>query len=368
MIESHSSSSSYRCTKSATLSHGVIAGRGFALGDWLSVAGREIEFSFPLPAGSDLFFVFGVRGVGNHYRLNIQQKDGRFVLTRFRDGIPVYMQHAYHQWAEQDILRIQWDATSIRIFLNDVCFINVLNDGILDGRWGFAGTGKPIPLPKVRVDSNPAGSYQWIVLGDGYSNNRWKNRDFYSWPELAFGDKNDYLNACVAAGNTRRVLEIVEGIGGNFSGSRVIVAAGADDVIEGEPLQEIIGRLQQIITRIRELGASEVHLTTIVPQLKHDEQTLALNREIQQALSGACDSILDFHQLLGEDLAAWYANGDFPGAIYQRKIAVYVLEYFYGHGRLALLMDPSSRPQLRGLTARGIARLCKWLEGALGRF
>ena len=368
MTVSSSSSSSYRFTKSATLSNGVLVGGGFALGDWLSVDGREIEFSFPLPVETALYFVFGMRGVGNHYRLHIQRKDRRFVLTRFRDGIPVYLQHAYLKWAEQDILRICWNDTSIRIFLNEVCFINVLNDGIHDGSWGFAGTQQPIQLPKVTLASNPAGNYQWIILGDGYSNNRWSNRDFFSWPELAFGDKTDYLNACVAAGNTRRVLEIVNKIGRNFSGSRVIVASGADDVIEGEPLEEIIERLQQIIKRVREMGASEVHLTTIVPQIKHYEQTLALNREISRALSGTCDSILDFHHLLGENLAAWSANGDFPGAIYQRKIAVHVLEHFFGHGRLAPLVDPSPRPQLRGLRGRVIALLSRWLDRTLGRF
>lgn len=358
----------FQCIKGAKLIDGILSGPGFALADYQYLNQQDIEYTISTTNPDPLTFLFGLQGIGNHFRVDICPQKRRIVLSRIRDGISVYLQHAYLDLEIEPSLSIRWNRSSIRLYSGAACFMNVLAEDLAEGRWGFVGTQQPIQLPDVMVHIRPESSYEWIILGDGYSNNRWSNRDFFSWPELAFGDKTDYLNACVAAGNTRRVLEIVNKIGRNFSGSRVIVASGADDVIEGEPLEEIIERLQQIIKRVREMGASEVHLTTIVPQIKHYEQTLALNREISRALSGTCDSILDFHHLLGENLAAWSANGDFPGAIYQRKIAVHVLEHFFGHGRLAPLVDPSPRPQLRGLRGRVIALLSRWLDRSLGRF
>jgi hypothetical protein len=361
-------SSSYTCIKKAELSHGVLRGSGYALADPLSVKDGGIEFSFSLSNNLDISFVFGVRGIGNHYRLNASKQYNRFILTRFKDGIPVYLQHAIIKWSCQDKIRILWNSTSIRVYINENCFINVLSDGIIDGRWGFAGAMQSCQLPEVFLHLLSDDQYEWIVLGDGYSNNRWKERHFHSWPELAFGDKFRYLNACVAAGNTRRVQEIIEMIGTSFAGCKVIVAAGADDVMEGEPLQEVIGRLRSIISRISNHGATEVHLSTLVPKPGYHETVNALNIQIHTSLRTGCDSILDFHHVLSLNTENLLVHGDFPGTQAQRLMANCVLDHFHITGGLSPLADLAPRRCLNGTSARAAARLSSWLNNAIGHF
>jgi hypothetical protein len=244
----------------------------------------------------------------------------------------------------------------------------VLADDLMEGRWGFAGRRQPLRLPEVTVEVHPAPHYAWIVLGDGYSNNRWSNRNFYSWPELAFGDKLTYLNACVAAGNSRRVLEIARQIGADFADSKVILAVGADDFMEGEPLADAIGRIRQIAALIRNHGAAEIHVCSILPKPKHQGGLAAWNAAIAEVAHLNFDSCIDFHQLIVSSADELLVHGDYPGAEAQRIMATAVLSHFRLPERLAPLACPAPKPLLNGLPARIATRIGGAIDQSLGRF
>jgi hypothetical protein len=358
----------YRAIKGVRLSEGSLQGNGYILQERLSALENEIEFSFFPNLEGPLFFVFGFRGVGNHYRLEFDPNCGRVFLQRFRDGMPVYLQHAAFPFNDRAPIRIRWSRVSIRIHLGELCILNVLAGEIKEGRWGFAGNGRDIPIPAVTVSHLPPSTFEWIILGDGYSNNRWKNREFYSWPELAFGDKSNYLNACVAAGNTRRVLEIVRQINSTFKGSRVILAVGADDFMEGEPFPEILERLREIVALIRSYGALEVHLCSLAPKPKFTVDLSALNTLFAEFSTQDCDSWIDFNSLWSDHSTGLLVHGDYPGPDAQRAMATEVLRHFQMEPRLAALDWMVRAPRLGGLTQRLAARINGELDHLLGRF
>lgn len=223
-------------------------------------------------------------------------------------------------------------------------------------------------LPVVTVKVNPAPCYEWIVLGDGYSNNRWKNRDFYSWPELAFGDKLPYLNACVAAGNTRRVLDIAHRIGAEFADSKVMLAVGADDFMEGEIIGDSISHITEIATLARSKGATGLHVCSILPKPKHHGELAAWNAAIAELVPLHFDSCIDFHKIIASSADELLVHGDYPGAEAQRAIATAVLRHFQLPDHLALLECPCLKPMLNGLPARIAIRLCGAIDQYLGRF
>lgn len=358
----------YQCIKSAKLTDGILSGAGFALADYHSLDGHEIVYDIPTADLDSFIFLFGLRGVGNHYRIEWDASRNRIVLIRIRDGIYTYLQHAYLDLTKEPSLFIRWSQSSIRLFSGALCFINVLAEDLVDGRWGFAGRSQPMRLPEVTIKVNPAPLYQWIILGDGYSNNRWKNRDFYSWPELAFGDKRPYLNACVAAGNTRRVLEIAHQIGAEFTGSKVILAVGADDFMEGETLADAISRITEIATLAQSQGAAELHICSILPKPKHHSGLAAWNAAIAELSHPYFDSCIDFHKIIASASSELLVHGDYPGAEAQRAMAAAVLSHVNLPGHLAPLECPCHKPLLNGLPARIAIRLGGAIDQSLGRF
>lgn len=358
----------FRFLKGGVLSDGVLGPRGYVLGEFIESAGEALSFSLKDTGKFDFTFVFGFRGIGSHFRLDFSPAAHRFVLSQIRDGISIYLQHAILDTSIPEVLNVQADKISIRIFYGKQCFINIIHEGSIDGRWGFSGVGYKVPAPVIEVKKIKRKNFDWLILGDGYSNNRWKNRDFYSWPELAFGNKLSYLNACVAAGNTRRIQEIIEIIGPGFAGCKVIVAAGADDVMEGEELQEVFGRLRGIVSRVRNYGAAEVHITTLVPKPGYQDMVVALNHEIHTNIRMRCDSILDFNRIFSSNTKELLMYGDFPGTQAQQLMANYVIDRFHIAGGLSPLADLTPRKCLHGISARAAARLSSWLNNALGHF
>jgi hypothetical protein len=358
----------YRCIKSAVLDSGRLSGSGYALGASEVLGTDEIRFIFPVNLPEKLSFVFGFRGAGNHYRCDFDALNHRLALSRIRDGIPVYLQHASVDLESMGQVEIRWCLSSIRLFCGDRCFLNLLAQEITDGHWGFATGGKSVSLPELTIQRGPAPDYRWIVLGDGYSNNRWKNRHFFSWPELAFGNKADYLNACVAAGNTLRVLEIVEQVGDRFRNSAVIVAAGADDFIEGVPGPETLDRLTAIVTRVRQLGAQTVHLCAIPPRARGGGPVAELNASVKKLSETMGASFIDFHSMLSAAKDDLIINGDYPGSAAQRIIATGVLQVLGLKQELSPLVEHASRPLFRGFAGRVALNLAAFLDRGLGRF
>lgn len=358
----------YECVKSARLSNGMLSGQGYALAPFEELAGGVLDFAMPLHGTETLSFVFGFQGVGHHYRCDIIPRRSLVILHLLKDGIPVYLQHASMKLAEGMDFHILWSKHSLRLCSGNMCFINILGEGIDSGRWGFVVNGNPISLPDVTTTRKPSFQPQWVILGDGYSNNRWPNRHFFSWPELAFGNKGDYLNACVAAGNTRRVLEVIEQIPDIFNGAKVILAAGADDFIEGVPTDESLCRIRQILSRFRELEAGRIHVCSIPPRAHRDEEVIKRNAELASIAKQEADGFIDLHGMLLTKKEELLVNGDYPGAKAQLAIAREISLYFNLEGELAPLVNADRSPQIRGFASRVARGLLNRLETGLDRF
>jgi hypothetical protein len=357
----------YECLKKAHLSAGLLSGHGYALAPFEELAGGGLEFGFPIRGMDEIAFVIGFRGVGHHYRCDIIPKRNLVLLHLIKDGIPVYLQHASINLGKETAFRIRWTADALLLFGGDICFINILGEGIDSGRWGFAVNGGQVRLPDVAQTRKPRFQPRWVVLGDGYSNNRWPNRHFFSWPELTFGQRGDYLNACVAAGNTRRVLEVIEQISPIFAGCEVILAAGADDFIEGTSSDESIRRIRQILARLNALGTHRIHVCAIPPRARRDDEVTARNALLAPLALSEADGFIDFHGILSAGKAQLLVNGDYPGAQAQIMLAQGVLSNLGLSGELVQLESANRNPRLRGFAARAARRLLTRLEAGLDR-
>lgn len=321
--------------KGAILNGGNLGADGYVLYSQADATLNSIHFSLNNPNESSYSFVFGFRGVGNHFRLDYSSDLRRYVLTRILDGILVYLQHAYVGHGQGNEVEIAWNNHSIRLYSRGICFVNILTDGLAIGDWGFKSIGKASVIPFVRVESRDVENYQWVVIGDGYHNNRWKNRDFYSWPELAFGDKCNYLNACVAAGNTLRVIDVVEQISSFISGVSLIIAVGSDDLIEGHSVASIIGRLAAINSRVRELGAKHVYFSTLPAKPMLGDACARINEWIVDNFSKGPDKLLDFNAAISKLPDQGLIRNDHPNPVAHQIIAELTLNQLGLHGHTA---------------------------------
>lgn len=357
----------YECIKNVSIDGRLLYGAGYALARYTHAESGEFEHKFTFSPMERTSFVFGFHGVGHHYRGDLHPAENLIVLHLIRDGVPIYLQHASIDLSTPFELRICWTEISIRIFKHDSCFINILGEEINGGRWGFAVDGGKFHLPEVTTNRNLYPDFKWIVFGDGYSNNRWKNRHFFSWPELAFGHRAPYLNACVAAGNTRRVLEIIDKVEKHISASTVLVAAGADDFIENTPIPETLDRLTQIVAKCKANGAASVLICAIPPRGENDAEVAQLNGLLRKLAEADADGFIDFHAMLSAEKHRLLVGGDFPGAAAQEIIAHGVIKHLGLAGGLAPLSAAQRQTFCTGKPARCMRRLATWLARCLGR-
>lgn len=357
----------YECLKQTSIANNRLRGYGYALAPYEKLGADRLEFRWRLHSQSLTSFVFGFQGVGHHYRFEAAPSRSLLTLFWIRDGMAVYLQHASVALAKGMEIQVSWATYGLAVAINNVCLINVITEDLDEGKWGFASTSSSVEIPTVSLVRRPATGYQWVIIGDGYSNNRWKNRHFFSWPELAFGNRGHYLNACVAAGNTRRVLQITERISAAFENSDVLIAAGADDFIENESTAGFLVRIRSIVEKARESGAIAVHLCSIPPRGNRDDEVIRRNEALAELARTLKASFIDFHSLLSPVKNAVLINGDYPGAEAQRILAQAVLDHLDVPGDLAPLSESKQDPAFRGLQGRLAACAVNWLERGLSR-
>jgi hypothetical protein len=338
-----------KCIKGSTLQNNIMGPIGYIIIDNANASYEDVMFSIKPAANSAFSFVFGFRGVGNHFCLDYRPEDQRFILARYLDGMRVYLHHAYFDFPANDSIDLVWNDHSIRLYGGKTCFLNILSDGLADGDYGFHGIGRPSIIPELHVSTRSSRPYEWIILGDGYSNNRWKNRDFFSWPEIAFGDKINYLNACVAAGNTLRVIDIIERLKHRIPSTRVILAVGSDDIIESNALDLVKERLKEIAERLRVLGAAKVYLTTLPAKPKLGDKCRLLNEWILNEFNNDTNETLDFQGVLAEMPGHGLVKQDYPSANAHLKIAQLILDRFFPGS--ALVDFKSKAPHIENNTA-----------------
>jgi len=320
-MENQSFQQPLKCIKGASLHAGIAGAGGFLLGPEDSVESCGASYALNLAHPTAFSFLFGFRGIGCHYRCDIQPRHGIIALYQMKDGIPLYLHHVSIVLPQEAEIRIIWHARSIRVTLQSYTLLNVIADGPPSGHWGFAAMGGPFPVPALTHSHVAAEKYEWVCLGDGFSNARWRNRHFLSWPEILWGDGDSCMNACVAAGNSSRVLEVVRDLDAVFENAQVIVATGSDDLIEGESFQDYSTRLDQIISALKQAGVAGIHLCALPPRNSDLENTRTWSGKIKEAAGGHAIPVLDFHDWILPELATCMVRGEYPGAAAQQLIA-----------------------------------------------
>lgn len=188
-------------------------------------------------------FVFGYSGVGRHYRVTFDLRSNHVFLYLVRDGINVYLHHV--KFSQLEFVEVEWTSVAIRIFVDGECLIGVFENELKRGGWGFYAEKGGVALPEVHVSSIHV-AYDWVCFGDGFSNARWKNRCFLSWPELLTKGSQDFLNLCIAAGNSNRVLDVVRRCPSSIS-NQFIFAVGNDDLIEKHGVDDYLRNLKNAV-------------------------------------------------------------------------------------------------------------------------
>jgi hypothetical protein len=290
------------------------------------VDGNGVSYTIGISRLAGFSFLFGFRGIGWHYRCDIQPRAGIIALYQVRDGLPLYLHHVCINLNEGSVISVIWHSRSIRVQLGGFTLFNVIVDGPPAGHWGFAAMDEPFSLPEFSHALEQPENYGWICLGDGFSNARWRNRHFLSWPEIVWGDGNTCLNACVAAGNSVRVLGAMRDLGSLPMGADVIVATGSDDLIEEENFADYTTRLGLIVAGLRQAGAAGIHLCTLPPRISALNCTRKWSDGIIEYACGENIPVLDFHSWILPEIAACMVRGEYPGAAAQQLIAVKTAE------------------------------------------
>ena len=314
-------SSAFRTIKNGSYHNGISGPSGYLLAGTHSVARDSVSYTFPILPDERFSFVFGFNGVGRHYTCHINPPDGVIAIYEVRDGIRIYLHHVRVAIPSGSHVCIVWDSVSIRLRLNNFTLLQVLAQGPDSGHWGFAPLGRRFRVPDVSVQVRVPWDFQWICLGDGFSNARWKTRDFLSWPELVFGEADICLNACVGACNTKRAIEVVHQIRSTIENANIILSVGADDLIEGESIDDFASRLQSILSSLRAANASRVLLATLHPRASALAETWRWSEKIREVAERYQVGILDFHQWLAPDIQKYMVSGEYPGRAAQELIA-----------------------------------------------
>lgn len=311
--------------KDIAVSNNIVTGDGFLLSDSLPMSTQQTAiFRLKLEDASSFGFIFGWVGIGSHYRLHVDPIHRILSLYQVRDGIPLYLHHICCELHPSMTLEVQSEVSCISIKINGFCVMNLLATPPQQARWGFTPLRGPFKPPHVEVIFMAPAAYKWICLGDGFSNNRWRNRHFISWPELTFGRTNGYLNACVAAANTHRVQSIAKTFGATLGGSKIIVATGTDDLLEGESCADFEERLRKLMDMLKLQGANQVFLATLPPRASDRVNCLYWSERIRHVAADTGSTIMDFHDWLAPHVECAMIRGEYPGAAGQAILATQV--------------------------------------------
>ena len=357
----------YTTIKNTNLQDGKLQGDGFALAPRISLNSECAVFEIKNTANADYSFVFAFEGVGHHCRMEVLPSQDLILLYFIRDGISIYLQHASLSIPSEQTITLHWEADSIRVNLGFTNILNILGEGLSSGHWGFATRDTPYIIPEVLVKFTPLTQFQWICLGDGYSNNRWKNRHLFSWPELAFGNSGTHLNACVAAGNTRRTLEVLESIRHRVAGTSVLIAAGADDLIEGESLEDFLSRLSTLVDNTRYAGAKSIYLCAIPPSTHNNEEIIKRNNAVHELTQKNGTTFIDFHKTLSPAMPGILVGGGYPGPEAQRMIAALVVKQLGIQTTVSPIVHIERKPKVHGLLSRALSCAQRTIDSILGR-
>lgn len=358
---------SLKAIKGASVKDGLAGGRGFLLGPDGDGPAGPVRHELTLNDDKPFSFLFGFLGLGYHYRLDIRLADSVLALYHIKDGIPLFLHHFSTPINRHTKIRIDTFHSLVRIGLNGFQVMHAQIDSSLDPRIGFAPLSPAgFQLPEYVRTPVCLPILAWLCLGDGFSNARWRNRHFLSWPELVFGKREDWFNGCVAAGNSRRIIQLAWDFAPLCRNSSVLIATGSDDLIEGEPYQNFENRLITTVQALRSKGVKSIHVATLPPRASAMEETREWSQRIARFTDQHQLKLLDFHSWLKPHMHLM-VRGEYPGAGAQKLLAAKVAE--------SLSLDlPDSAPehvnpaQPTGLRSRLLNKLQHQLDTRLADF
>lgn len=317
---------SLRPIKGATVKDGLAGGRGYLLGPDGEGPAGPVRHLLTLADGHPFSFLFGLLGLGYHYRLDIRPSDSVLALYHVRDGIPVFLHHFSTPLSPGTRISIDTFHSQARIGLNGFQVMHAQIDSTLDARIGFAPLSPAgFRLPDCARTPLCLPMLAWLCLGDGFSNARWRNRHFLSWPELVFGQREDWFNGCVAAGNSRRIIQLAWDFAPLCRNSSVLLATGSDDLIEGESYDDFENRLFTTVQALRSTGVQSIHVATLPPRVSAMEETEDWSKRIAIFADRHQLKLLDFHSWLKPHMHLM-VRGEYPGSGAQKLLAAKVAE------------------------------------------
>lgn len=349
-----------RLIKGASEHHGDVRGPGYALLGHQNASGHQVTYRFPLPDRQVCYFVFGFQGAGSHFIVELCVRQGLIALYYIKDGIPLYLNHVLVRLPARAIIDVVQDADFVSVTSSGFGLLNVLHDGNAEGEWGFSvPRACKLTLPRVETGHQAIPPLEWIVLGDGFSNNRWPNRHFVSWPELLFGPDISYLNACVAAANSRRVLQVAQRLVSRMRNTQVIVAMGTDDLIEGSGIESFLQNLDALVALLHNAGVRHMWILNLPPVRSQIAAIPEWNTTLQRRLCDPRITLVDTHNLL----TTCMIQGEYPGAHGQWLIAKHLATLLGGlNPERPEIITPREGPlakaalRLSGLFARAGSR------------
>ena len=273
-----------------------------ALGGGFLIQQKPDDLPFPRRhrldlAGPEPFaFLFGLSGLGYHFRLDVRPQDSILALYQICDGIPLFIHHFATPIRPDATITIDLFHSQIRVGINGFQVMHAIGDPHFDPRIGFSPltpAGFILPVHITTPLLLPA--LEWLCLGDGFSNARWRNRSFLSWPERVFGRREDWFNGCVAAGNSRRIMQLAWDFAPLCHDSSVLLAVGSDDQIEGESYADFEDRLAAIIERLRSSRLKSIYLATLPPRASAMDATRDWSARMRDFAGYNKINVLDFH-------------------------------------------------------------------------
>lgn len=358
---------SLREIKGAALKDGAMGGCGYLFSIEGVDAGSPLRHCLVLAGTEPFSFLFGLSGLGYHYRLDVRPEESTLALYHIRDGIPLYLHHFATHIPPDAAITVDLFHSQIRVGINGFQVMHAVGDPHFDPRIGFSPLA-PVgfTLPKHSATPLLLPALAWLCLGDGFSNARWRNRNFLSWPERVFGHREDWFNGCVAAGNSRRVLQLAWDFAPLCHDSSVLLAVGSDDQIEGETYADFETRLAAIIQRLRSSRLKSIHLATLPPRASAMEATRDWSARIREFAANNNLGILDFHGWLAADMSGM-VRGEYPGASAQALLASRVAE------TLGLTLPSSCPAEIHPnppapLTVKFLRKAHRWLDNRLADF
>lgn len=358
---------SLKAIKGASVKDGLAGGQGFLLGPDGEDPPGPVRHLLTLADDQPFSFLFGLLGLGYHYRLDIRPSDSVLALYHIRDGIPVFLHHFSTPLVPRTRISIDTFHSQVRIGLNGFQVMHAQIDSTLDARIGFAPLSPAgFRLPDCVRTPLCLPMLAWLCLGDGFSNARWRNRHFLSWPELVFGQREDWFNGCVAAGNSRRIIQLAWDFAPLCRNSSVLIATGSDDLIEGESYEDFENRLFTTVQALRSTGVQSIHVATLPPRVSAMEETENWSKRIAIFADRHQLKLLDFHSWLKPHMHLM-VRGEYPGSGAQKLLATKVAD------RLALSLPEPPPEHLcttpsSGLSHRIMRKLHHQLDMQLADF